>query len=269
MSNRSVVPGYLRPPPGRVLRLPSSGWTAVVIIVLLALVELYARSSLASPLDIVPVSDMVIETIRLFGDREFLVDSLGRTLGVIAISFAVSSVLGIAAAYLLWRFDLCKRAFRPYLNVYYAVPTFALYPIMVVLFGSGITPIAVLSTVFAFGIVTVNAQTGFEATTPIIGKLGRVLRMTRWQYFRSILLPYALPNIITGLKLGLSYAIISVLASEFILSTDGLGHYISIAYDSFDIAEMYAGILVVTALALLATLLISAVLNRFDWRRRR
>ncbi len=72
----------------------------------------------------------------------------------------------------------------------------------------------------------------------------------------------------TGLKLGLSYAVISVLASEFILSTQGLGHFISIAYDGFDIADMYAGILIVALIALLSTSLISLALNRFDWRRR-
>ncbi|MFC8177349.1 ABC transporter permease [Rhodococcus sp. NPDC057297] len=266
---RSVVPGYLRPAPKAVLKIPAAGWTAAVIVLAVLVVEVYARSPLASPLDIVPVSDMAATALQLMTDPDFLVDALGRTLGIIVVAFVLSSLLGIGAAYLLWRFDVWDRAFQPYLNVYYAVPTFALYPIMVVLFGSGIAPIAILSTIFAFGVVAMNARTGFNSVSPIVAKLGSTLRLTRWQYFRSILLPYALPNIVTGLKLGLSYAIISVLASEFILSTQGLGHYISIAYDSFDIAEMYAGILVVTALALLATLGISAALNRFDWRRRR
>ncbi|SNT27135.1 ABC transporter permease [Rhodococcoides kyotonense] len=268
-STRSVVPGYLRPPPSTVVRMRAPGWTAAIILVALLVIEVYARSPLASPLDIVPVSDMAVTMVELLGDPEFLADALGRTLGIIVVAFVLSSVLGVAAAYMLWRFELWDRAFQPYLNVYYAVPTFALYPIMVVLFGSGIAPIAVLSTIFAFGVVALNARTGFNSVSPIVTKLGTTLEMTRWQFFRSILLPYALPNIVTGLKLGLSYAIISVLASEFILSTQGLGHFISIAYDSFDIDEMYAGILVVTALALLATLGISAVLNRFDWRRRR
>lgn len=265
---RSVVPGYLRPAPKSVLRIPAPAWTAGIILAALVIIEIYARW-FASPLDIVPVSDMVTTTAQVLTESEFLVDALGRTLGIIVIAFVLSSVLGVAGAYMLWRFDLWDRAFQPYLNVYYAVPTFALYPLMVVLFGSGMAPIAILSTIFAFGVITLNARTGFNSVSPIVTKLGASLQLTGWQFFRSILLPYALPNIVTGLKLGLSYAIISVLASEFILSTKGLGHYISIAYDSFDIAEMYAGILVVTAIALLATLGISAVLNRFDWRRRR
>lgn len=266
---KSVVPGYLRPAPPTVLKLPSAGWTVGIVLLALLAVEAYARSPFASPLDIVPVSEMAATMADLLTQPEFLVDALARTVGIIVVAFVLSSVLGVAAAYVLWRFELWDRAFQPYLNVYYAVPTFALYPIMVVLFGSGIAPIAILSTIFAFGVVALNARTGFNSVSPIVTKLGTTLEMTRWQFFRSILLPYALPNIVTGLKLGLSYAIISVLASEFILSTQGLGHFISIAYDSFDIAEMYAGILVVTALALLATFGISAVLNRFDWRRRR
>jgi NitT/TauT family transport system permease protein len=263
----SVVPGYIRPAPESKLGIPAWGWTVAILVAALVAVDISARF-FASPLDIVPVSDMFFTALTLLTDPEFLVDSLGRTLGIIVVAFVLSSILGVAAAYVLWRYELWDKAFQPYLNVYYAVPTFALYPIMVVLFGAGVAPIAILSTIFAFGVVALNARTGFNAVSPIVTKLGTTLMLTRWQYFRSILLPYALPNIVTGLKLGLSYAIISVLASEFVLSTQGLGHYISIAYDSFDIAEMYAGILVVTAIALLATALISLVLNRFDWRRR-
>lgn len=265
--NRSVVPSYVRPAPSAVAGLPHWGWTAAVLITVLIVVDVIARF-FASPLDIVPVSDMAFTAVDLLTDPDFLVGELGRTLAIIAMAFVASGVLGVAAAYVLWRFELWDRAFEPYLNVYYAVPTFALYPIMVVLFGAGVTPIGVLSTVFAFGVVTLNARNGFAAVSPIVTKLGTTLMLTRWQFFRSILLPYALPNIVTGLKLGLSYAIISVLASEFILSTQGLGHFISIAYDSFDIAEMYAGILVVAAVALISTFGISALLNRFDWRRR-
>ena len=263
----SVVPGYLRPAPATSLGLPAWGWTVVILVAALVAVDIAARF-FASPLDIVPVSDMFFTALRLLTETDFLVDALGRTLGIIVVAFVLSSVSGVAAAYVLWRFELWDRAFQPYLNVYYAVPTFALYPIMVVLFGAGVAPIAILSTIFAFGVVALNARTGFNAVSPIVTKLGTTLMLSRWQYFRSILLPYALPNIVTGLKLGLSYAIISVLASEFILSTQGLGHFISIAYDSFDIADMYAGILVVAAIALIATFGISAALNRFDWRRR-
>ncbi|OZD03581.1 nitrate ABC transporter permease [Rhodococcus sp. 06-221-2] len=263
----SVVPGYIRPAPSTQLGLPAWGWTVLILVAALVAIDISARF-FASPLDIVPVTDMISTSLSLLTDPEFLVDELGRTLGIIVLAFVLSSVLGVAAAYVLWRYELWDRAFQPYLNVYYAVPTFALYPIMVVLFGAGVAPIAILSTIFAFGVVALNARTGFNAVSPIVTKLGTTLMLTRWQYFRSVLLPYALPSIVTGLKLGLSYAVISVLASEFILSTQGLGHFISIAYDGFDIADMYAGILIVALIALLSTSLISLALNRFDWRRR-
>lgn len=268
MRARSVVPTFVRPTPRRVVGLPAAGWTVVLVIGAVVAVELYARSGAVSRLDLVPVSEMVARSVELLGERDFVVDALMRSALLICTSFAASAVVGIAVAYAMARSRWVQRAVKPYVNVFYALPIFALYPVMVVMFGTGALPIVLLATLFSVVIVISNALVGFESTPAISIKLARSLEMTRSQQLRKILLPAALPDILAGLKLGLGYAIIAVLATEFILATTGLGQVVNRAYNNFNTIDMYAGIVFVSVFALLANLALGAALSSFDWRRR-
>ncbi|WP_280414998.1 ABC transporter permease [Nocardia carnea] len=264
----SVVPSYVRPAPRRVSGLPSPAWTFVLVVAAVAAVEGYARSGAVSRLDLIPVSDMVVRAVELLGNRDFVVDALLRSVLLICASFAASAVAGVGTAYVMARSRWVHRAVTPYVNVFYALPIFALYPVLVVMFGTGVVPIILLATLFSVVIVISHALVGFESTPPIVTKLAWSLEMSRSQQLRKILLPAALPDILAGLKLGLGYAIIAVLATEFILATTGLGQVVNRAYNNFDTVDMYAGIVFVSVFALLANLALGAALSAFDWRRR-
>ncbi|MEU6409018.1 ABC transporter permease subunit [Microbispora sp. NPDC046933] len=268
MRTKSVVPRYARPPARRVAGLPAAGWTVVIVAVLLLGIEFYARSGAVSAVDLVPVTDMVRQAGELLGDREFLVGELVRTLLTIVASFALAAVIGVATAWAMVRLRWCRAALQPYFNVFYSIPTFALYPILVVFFGTGVVPVILLATAFSVVVIISHAVTGFDSVPPIARKLSASLRLTGGQHFRLVLMPSALPDILAGLKLGLAYTVIAVLASEFILAPHGLGRTIATAYNSFDTPVMYAGVLFVVAFALLANLVLGGVLSRFDWRRR-
>jgi NitT/TauT family transport system permease protein len=248
--------------------LPSAGWTFVLVAAALGGIEWYARSGAVSRLDLVPVSEMVSRAAEMLTDPGFVVDALLRSVLLICVSFAAAAVLGVAVAYAMARSRWVHRAVKPYVDVFYALPIFALYPVMVVMFGTGALPIILLSTLFSVVIVISHALVGFEATPPIVTKLARSLDMPRALRLRKILLPSALPDILVGLKLGLGYAIISVLATEFILATTGLGQVVNRAYNNFNTPDMYAGIVFVSVFALLANLALGAALRTFDWRRR-
>ncbi|OZM78062.1 ABC transporter permease [Pseudonocardia sp. MH-G8] len=263
----SGVPRYVRPRPDRVLGLRAPAWTVLIAVALVGLVELLARSGAVSGTELVPVSEMLAGIAGLLVDPEFLVQNLLWTVGLIAVSFALATVLGVGLAYTMWRARWWRRAAQPYLNVYYAVPTFALYPILVVLFGTGAVPIVLLAVAFSSVVIAASALTGFGSVAPSVNKLAASLRLRPGQYLRRVLLPSAAPDIAAGMKLGFVYALIGVLATEFILATRGLGQFISHAYITFDAEEMYAGILFVCLFALGANLGLSALLNRFDWRR--
>jgi NitT/TauT family transport system permease protein len=267
-SMRSAVPSYVRPPARRVLGMPAGVWRVILILAFFGGVEILAQSGAVPRLSLVPVTEMAAQAAELLTDPEFLVNDLLRSAAIVAISFVAAAVLGVAIAYLMWRSGIVRCALEPYLSVFYAVPTFAVYPVLVVLFGVGVWPIVLLASTFSIVVVILNALAGFDSVPEVVRKLERSLKLTRWQSFRLVLMPSAMPDIAAGVKLCMAYSVIATLAMEFILASDGLGNFIANAYDSFAVAEMYGAILIVGVLALVANLGISAALNRLDWRRR-
>lgn len=267
-SMRSAVPSYVRPPAARALGMPAGVWRIILAFAFFGAVEILAQSGAVPRLSLVPVTEMVTRAGKLLTDPEFLMNDLLRSVGIVAISIVTAAVLGVAVAYLMWRSSIVRSALDPYLSVFYAVPTFAVYPILVVLFGVGVWPIVLLASTFSIVVVILNALAGFDSVPDVVSKLERSLKLTRWQSFRLVLLPSAMPDIAAGVKLGMAYSIIATLAMEFILASDGLGNFIANAYDSFAVADMYGAILIVGLVALVANLGISAALNRLDWRRR-
>jgi NitT/TauT family transport system permease protein len=261
------LPQYARPRPASVLGLGSRMWSLLLVVCLIALVEGLTRSGTIGSFTLVPFSTMAATAGGLLSDGEFVRTTLLPTVELVVTSFVVSVVIGVGWAYGMWRSSWWRRAFEPYLGVYYAVPTFALYPIFVVVFGIGPVPILIISVAFSTVAVITNSLNGFCSVPTVVAKLSTALRMTSAQHLVRILLPAALPNIAIGVRLALAYSIVSVLATEFILSSSGLGHFVSYSYTNFDIANMYAAILMICVAALGANLLIARVLRRFDWRR--
>ncbi|QYB00216.1 ABC transporter permease subunit (plasmid) [Rhodococcus sp. USK10] len=231
-------------------------------------VDLYARFVLKSPHELVTVTAMVSGARELLTDSAFVVDGLARSMATIAITFAIAVIAGVLIAYLMYRWDAISRALDPFLAIFYAIPIFALYPILVVILGTGLGPIVALCTVFSAVVVITNAKIGFDSVDRTVEKLAASLEVTGLAYARRILLPTALPHILTGAKLALAYAFISVLAAEFILSPFGLGHVIADTYNAFATEQMYGAILVATVVAVAVNLAMTAVCQRLDWSRR-
>ena len=265
---RSMIPGYLRVDQRRSLGLSATVWRIGMLIFVLVVVELYARFVLATPYELVPVTTMATRALELMTDAAFLWDDLAWTALAVGVSFLGAAILGVFTAYLMHRFTWCDRALQPYVSVFYAVPTFAIYPLLVVVVGTGLAPIVLISTSFSTVVVIARARDGFSSVAASTEKLSRSLRLTRSQHFRLVLMPSALPDIISGLKLALSYAVISVLATEFILSTRGVGHFISRAYTGFNSTDMYGGIFLVSLLALALVLVVHRLGSAIDWRQR-
>lgn len=241
--------------------LSQRGWTIAGTLVVVALLEGAPRLGLVDSYSLVPLSEMVTRMLTLLVDPEFLGDDLLPSLASIAASFVLASVFGILMGVLIWAIPALRKIFDPWLATYYAIPTFALYPLLVVLLGVGMMPIVLLGTLFAIVSMISATVDGLDALPKSVLKLTTVLRMGFWQRMFKVLLPGALPQINVGLRLALSYSLVMVLASEFVLSTSGLGHFISNAYNDFAITDMYAGVLLVFVLALGVNAAFAAILR--------
>jgi NitT/TauT family transport system permease protein len=111
--------------------------------------------------------------------------------------------------------------------------------------------------------------TGLDRIPGVLQKTARVLRLTPLQSALTVQLPAALPYLFTGVKLAFSYAFIGVIASEFILSGDGIGYAIAYAYNNFDNTTMYGLILFIILVASVVNAALDAMDQRLQARLRR
>lgn len=237
-----------------------------LLVLLVLFLELAPRYKLVDALTLVPVSAMVKQLwIMVAGGKA--APHFVATGGAIAAAFALSVVAGIPLGILLWRYGWVKRVLDPFLTAYYALPIFALYPLLVSLLGMGYLPVIAIAWAWAVVAVMVNTALGLQEVRPVYAKVARVLRLTRWQAFSRVYFPAATPQIFTGLKLAVTYSVIGVVASEFILAPRGLGWLISYNYNNFGLAEMYASILLLLAVSTVITSTVNRVEARI-WRKR-
>lgn len=246
----------------RRLGLTVQGWTWLGAAVSIAFLEAAPRVGLVDSYSLVPISEMATTAAALLVDPVFLADNFIPSLLAIGISFLLAGTLGILVGLLIWTFPTVRKVLDPWLATYYAIPTFALYPLLVVVLGVGLLPIVLLGTLFAIVAMISATVDGLDAIPSSIIRLTKVLRMGRSDRLFKVLIPAAIPQISVGLRLALSYSLIMVLASEFVLSTRGIGHFISNAYNDFAIAQMYAGVLIVFLLALAVNTAFATFLRR-------
>lgn len=223
----------------------------IVLAALVLLLEICCRTGLIDPLTVIPPSEMTASMIEHLAPGD-LDDSIIQTFSTIGLAFALALGLGTLAGVLLHRWSRLRAIVDPLLASYYAVPTFIFYPLLVALLGLGKAPLVVLGVLSAAPAVVIATLSGLDGVSPVLIKLARVQRLGRWQTLRWIVLPDALPRLFSGFKLALSYALIGVIAGEFILSGTGLGYSISYAYQSFDNRAMYGLMLFVLLVAVVA-----------------
>lgn len=246
----------------RRLGLAPAAWTTAGVIVVAALLEMAPRLGWVDAYSLVPLSEMVRRAADLLIEPAFWHEDLLPSLIGIAMSFILAVTGGILSGLTLWRFPSARRVVDPWLTTYYAIPTFALYPLLVVVLGVGTVPIVLLGTLFAIVAMISATMDGLDATPRSVLRLAEALELSGVQRTVKVLLPAALPQISVGVRLALSYSLIGVLASEFVLSTRGLGHFISDAYSDFAIADMYAGVLIVFVLALTVNIGLGSLIGR-------
>jgi len=235
---------------------------------LVALLEALCRLGVIDPLSILPPSEMLGAMIERVASGD-LDEGMVQTFSTIAIAYVLAVVLGTAAGALLQKLPRLRAVVDPLLASYYSVPTFIFYPLLVALFALGKTPLVILGMMSATPAVIISTLAGLDGVPPVLLKLARAQRLGRWHTLWWIVLPQALPRLFSGFKLALSYALIGVIAGEFLLSGTGLGYAISFAYQSFDSQAMYGAMLFVLLVAIAANGMLTTWESRIARRRAR
>jgi NitT/TauT family transport system permease protein len=219
----------------------------VLVAGLLVLLQALARNGSISPLVLPAPTDIVGEVWRQLGSGQLYSD-LGRTGLEVGISVVGGIILGMALGAFLWRVRAAGEAYEPFLATLYAMPVIVFYPTLLVLFGLGPGPIVLLATIMVIVPVSLNTATGLREVSPILLKLGRSLSCSRFQLYRKIMFPAAVPFVVPGLRLGIIYGVTGTVVMELILADKGIGFRIGNDYTNFAVTPMWAGIVIVVVL---------------------
>ncbi len=189
------------------------------------------------------------------------------TLTEFAVGFALGALLGVVAACLLTLSDLPYRVLEPYLLALYGIPKLALGPLIVLWFGVGLLPKIVLAAMMTFFLVYMNTVVGIRSTNGDMVNVMRVMGATRWDLYRRLVLPHALPYTLTALRLTIPIAIVGAILGEFLGATGGLGYLIYEQVTFLAVDKMMAAIATLAAIVLVFRLLLLPLerwVNRHD-----
>ncbi len=175
-----------------------------------------------------------------------LIRNTWPTLIEAAVGLASSVVIGIPLGILLAGRGPVSRGLFPLVLGTQNIPKVALAPLLVVWFGFGAMPKFVLVFLITFFPVVVTTTTGIRSVPREMIELGAICKMSALQRLARLEFPYALPSILSGVKVATTMAIIAAIVAEFVGSTEGLGFLIVQAQGSINTPLIFAAIVVVS-----------------------
>lgn len=245
------------------------GWIRLaVVIAACAVLEAVCRTGIIHRTVLLPPTEMAVSLWHILLSGELTGDILTTLRNVLAAA-AIAVLLGFTIGAVIHAVPRARQAIEPLLASYYSIPTFMFYPIFIVVFGVGsqaIVAIAVLLSIVAMIVSTLN---GLDRIPTVLRKTAAMYRMSPAARAMLIDLPAAAPYLFTGVKLSFAYALIGVIASEFILSGAGIGYSIAYAYNNFNNQRMYGLMLLVIIVAVAANAALDAIDRRLQSHLRR
>jgi NitT/TauT family transport system permease protein len=188
-----------------------------------------------------PFSDIVTAWVRIAGTHKFA-DSVILSLQAYAIGQSIAVVAGLLLGLLMGRFRAVEYFFEPWVNLFMAAPMSALVPVIMAFAGIGNTSIVVTVFMFSFFIIVVDTMAGVKHVSPALKEMGRSFGATPLQMMRKILFRAAMPEILTGIRLGVVRGVKGMIV--------GFGYLITTYTYAFAMAELYAVIFTVLALSM-------------------
>jgi NitT/TauT family transport system permease protein len=189
------------------------------------------------------------------------------TLEEATLGFFIGSVAGIVFGVLLGRSRLLSEVCAPFIKAANAIPRIVLASLFVIWFGLGLSSKVATAVVLVFFAVFFNAFQGAREVDKTLIDNARILGAGRRQVLGTIVLPSATSWILASLHTAFGFALIGAVVGEFVGADKGLGLLINNAQGTFDAAGIYAGMIVITVIALVAEWLLTLLENRLlSWR---
>lgn len=208
------------------------------------------------------------ETVRALGallSADWFPRHLLATTIETALGFALATTVAVLTATVMHLDARVRRVLYPYVILFKLIPAVVLAPVFVIWFGFGITPKVVVAASIAYFAVVIAALAGFDAVDRELRVLMTSIGATRWQMFRMVAFPSALPYIFAGMKTGVTLALVGALVAEFISANAGLGYLLIQFGYTFQHDMLFATIGVVGGVGLVSFGAIALIERRLVW----
>jgi ABC-type nitrate/sulfonate/bicarbonate transport system permease component len=223
-------------------RRPALGLLGLALLV--GLVEALPRLGLVDSRFLPPFSTMARSLADQVTAGEFWT-ALGQTLRGWALGLAFAMIAGVVAGVVIGSVPFLRAVTASTIEFLRPIPSVALIPLVVLIYGSRPQSALVLVVYAAFWQVLVQVLYGVADVDPVVRDTARSYRFSRWGVIRTVLLPTALPYVVTGFRLAASVALILEITAELIIGVPGLGRSIGVAQSSGAVARTYALVIVV------------------------
>ena len=242
-------------------------WIGVVVFVLLIVfMELGTRSGWITSLTLPKPSDVLVTFVELWNSG-LLFKHLGPSLSRLAVGAAIGASFGIGVGVLIGLFSYIRAGLVPLVAAIFPIPKIALLPLFVIWFGIDETSKYAL---IAFGTFTPTVVATYGAVDNVdrsLIRMGQSFGLSWFSIVRKIVLPGAMPGILSGLRISLSIAIILLVAAEMLGAEYGIGAYILEAGSLYDLERLFAGVVILSILGVILSATIGLIEKRLlGWR---
>ena len=212
-------------------------------------------NALTSPLDTISY------TLQLLGSPSFY-PHLAETAQAFAIALGIAISCGIFIGFSLGLYRFAGEVGEPVLVALYSIPKITLYPIVLLAFGIGMPAKIAFGAIHGIVPVAIFALSAVRNLNPVYAKTARVMRMPSAHIASHVLLPAAIPEIFTGIRIGFSLTLIGTLLGEMFASQRGLGYLLIQAIGLHNVRTIMALTLLLVVIAVTASAILLAVDRR-------
>lgn len=259
-ARRSAEDGHIRTYLG-------SAWTVRLASLSVVLVAWQIVGSMLNPIFLSTPVKIVAALVQLFANGELL-PALWLSLAGVAIGFAGGALVGVTLGLIMGRWRRAEWALDPYVNALFVTPSVALIPILLIWFGIGFQAQLVIIFIGAVIPITINTFAGVRNINREWIDAARSFCANDRQIFLDVIIPGAVPHIMTGLRLGIGHAVISMVVAQMFLALSGLGQLLVVYGDFFKTAYVFAVVIVIGSIGVILTECVKAADRHFaHWSR--
>ena len=237
-----------------------------VLIGALLLAGMYALNAAGGNLVMPNPNDVLGESILMWSDGTML-RGLGESLTVITLGFLLSAATGIGLGVLLGGFRVVGRVLDPFVNAMNSTPGAAFIPLIIVWFGLYTEAKVVVVWNAAFFPILINTAAGISNANKDLVEMAQAFGAKRRTLFWRVMVPDALPSILSGLRIGAAISTVGTVIAELTMAQSGLGGLLATAGNRFQMDRYFAVVIVLMALGTLITALLRLLERRIGrWR---